>query len=75
MAGLIGRHDADRHVLVIEPAQAAKAVIPADAKVGVAWYKGLTKPERALWRRIAELGDPGRCVGRIQLGRCRKAVQ
>jgi hypothetical protein len=50
-AGLIGRHDAARGVLVIEPAP--EALIPQDAEVGMAWYNGLTPAERRHWHEVA----------------------
>jgi hypothetical protein len=55
-AGLIGRHDADRGVLVIEPA--SQPVIPQDAELGIAWYNGLSKAERVHWHAVARSAIP-----------------
>ena len=66
-AGLTARHDADRGLLVIEPAapqpanrQPAKVVtlIPQDAELGMRWYNGLSKAERLRWHRIAGSAVP-----------------
>lgn len=65
---LVVRDDADRGVLVIEPAQSAKSVIPADAELGMAWYNGLTKAERALWHRVAGSAVPADAWATFQSG-------
>lgn len=57
-AGLTARHDADRRMLVIEPAQSVKSVIPQDAELGMRWYNGLTKAERLHWHRVAASAVP-----------------
>lgn len=57
-AGLVGRHDADRGVLVIEPAQSVKSAIPQDAELGIRWYNGLSKAERARWHLKAGSAVP-----------------
>ena len=67
-AGLIGRHDADRGVLFIEPAQSAKSVIPADAELGMRWYNGLSKAERVLWHRVAGSAVPADAWRAFQAG-------
>ena len=59
LAGLIGRHDADRGALVIEPAEQVRtALIPQDAAVGIAWYNRLSNAERLHWHRIAGSAVP-----------------
>ena len=69
-AGLIGRHDPQRGVLVIEPAlQLAKSVIPADAAAGMAWYNRLSKAERLRWHRLAGSAVPGDAWRAFQSGR------
>lgn len=71
-AGLIGRHDADRGVLVIEPAQsqpaAARPLIPADAELGITWYNGLSKAERLHWHRVAASAVPADAWAAFQSG-------
>lgn len=53
-AGLIGRHDAARGVLVIEPApEASRPGISQDAEAGMRWYNGLTPAERRHWHEVA----------------------
>ncbi|MGC8520212.1 MAG: hypothetical protein ACP5P4_17105 [Steroidobacteraceae bacterium] len=54
-AGLTGRHDADRGLLVIEPAQSE---IPEDAELGMAWFNGLSRSERAHWLEVAGSARP-----------------
>ena len=66
-AGLIGRHDADRHVLVIEPAS-PKPMIPQDAELGMAWYNRLSKAERLHWHRVAASAVPADCWRAFQAG-------
>ena len=56
-AGIVGRYDADRGVLVIEPAEVS-SVIPKDAELGMAWYNRLTKAERLHWHRVAASAVP-----------------
>lgn len=58
-AGLIGRHDADRGVLVIEPVQGRQAAREGgDARIGMLWYNRLSRTERALWHRVAGSAAP-----------------
>jgi hypothetical protein len=64
---LIGRHDADRHVLVIEPAS-PKPMIPQDAELGMAWYNRLSKAERLHWHRVAASAVPADCWRAFQAG-------
>ena len=68
-AGLVGRHDADRGVLVIEPAHAAGVKIPADAELGIAWYNRLSRAERIRWHRAAGSAVPADCWRAFQSGR------
>ena len=71
-AGLTARHDGDRGLLVIEPAQSAKSVIPADAEMGIAWYNGLSKAERLHWHRVAASAVPADAWRAFQAGRSRR---
>ncbi len=66
-AGLTARHDADRRMLVIEPQQ--RAVIPADAALGMRWYNGLSKAERLRWHRVAGAAVPADAWAAFQSGR------
>lgn len=61
-AGIIGRHDADRGVLVIQAAQ------NADARVGIAWYNGLTPTERRQWHEFTGSAVPADCWHAFQSG-------
>lgn len=64
-AGLVGRHDPDRGVLVIEPASSAR-VIPfpgadpsrQDTGAGIAWYNSLSCAERLHWHEVADSAVP-----------------
>jgi hypothetical protein len=68
-AGLIGRHDPQRGVLVIEPVpQSVKAAIPADAEVGMAWHNRLSKAERLRWHRLAGSAVPADAWAAFQGG-------
>ena len=72
-AGLTARHDADRGALVIEPVEGGaapkpRALIPADADFGIAWYNGLSKAERALWHRVAGSAVPADAWRAFQSG-------
>jgi hypothetical protein len=67
-AGLTARHDADRRMLVIEPAPATRTTIPADAEMGIAWYNRLSKAERALWHRVAASAVPADAWRAFQSG-------
>ncbi len=67
-AGLTARHDADRRMLIIEPAQSAGAKIPADAELGMRWYNGLSKAERVLWHRVASSAVPADAWAAFQSG-------
>jgi hypothetical protein len=64
LAGLIGRHDADRGLLVIEPAQEARKPVPAWS--GMAVYNGWTEAERALWHRVAASAVPADAVAAFE---------
>lgn len=64
LAGLIGRHDADRGLLVIEPAQEARKPVPAWS--GMAIYNGWTEAERALWHRVAASAVPADAVAAFE---------
>ena len=68
-AGLTARHDADRRMLVIEPAQSAKSVIPQDAELGMRWYNGLSRAERLRWHRVAGSAVPADAWAAFQSGR------
>ncbi len=68
-SGLTARHDADRGVLVIEPAHAAGVKIPADAELGIAWYNRLSRAERIRWHRAAGSAVPADCWRAFQSGR------
>ena len=71
-AGLTARHDGDRGVLVIEPAQsqpaAARPLIPQDAELGITWYNGLSKAERLHWHRVAASAVPADAWRAFQAG-------
>ncbi len=71
-AGLTARHDADRRMLVIEPVQsqpvAVRRLIPQDAELGITWYNGLSKAERALWHRVAGSAVPADAWAAFQSG-------
>jgi len=54
-AGLVGRHDADRGVLVIEPAQSVRR---SDAEVGMVWWNRLTPARRMQWLEVAGSARP-----------------
>lgn len=67
--GLIGRHDADRGLLVIEPLQGAQAKRDeADAKAGMAWYNALTPTERRQWHEVAGSAVPADAWASFQSG-------
>ncbi len=68
-AGLTARHDADRRMLVIEPAQSAQSAIPQDAELGMRWYNGLSKAERLRWHRVAGSAVPADAWAAFQSGR------
>ena len=71
-AGLTARHDVDRRMLIIEPAQsqpaAARPLIPADAELGITWYNGLSKAERLHWHRVAASAVPADAWAAFQSG-------
>jgi hypothetical protein len=71
-AGLTARHDGDRGLLVIEPAQsqpaAVRPLIPADAELGMRWYNRLSKAERVLWHRVAGSAVPADAWAAFQAG-------
>ena len=70
-AGLVGRHDPDRGVLVIEPAQGLanpQTAIPPDAELGIRRYNGLTKPERVNWHTVAGCAVPADAWRAFQSG-------
>ena len=71
-AGLIGRHDADRGVLVIELVQsqpvAVRRLIPQDAELGITWYNRLSKAERLHWHRVAASAVPADAWAAFQAG-------
>lgn len=67
-AGIVGRFDADRGILVIEPAN-AREHDAADARIGIAWWNGLTPTRRRYWLDVAGSARPadawrGGCRGR-----------
>ena len=53
-AGIVGRYDPQRHVLVIEP----QCRPVADGLVGMAVYNGWTKAERMHWHTVARSSVP-----------------
>ena len=62
-AGLIGRHDAERGVLVIESAKAPIAPPDdADVQAGTRTYNAWTRAERARWHDVARSADPADAV-------------
>ena len=68
-SGLTTRHDADRGLLVIEPAAITRARIPADAELGIAWYNRLSRAERIRWHRVSGSAVPADCWRAFQAGR------
>ena len=68
-SGLTARHDADRGLLVIEPAHAAGVKIPADTELGMRWYNRLSRAERIRWHRAAGSAVPADCWRAFQSGR------
>ena len=64
-AGIVGRYDADRGVLVIEPAQGARQPVNP-AWSGMAIYNGWTEAERALWHRVAASAVPADAVAAFE---------
>ncbi len=56
-AGIVGRFDADRGILVIEPAN-AREHDAADARIGIAWWNGLTPTRRRYWLDVAGSARP-----------------
>ena len=75
-AGLVGRHDADRGALIIEPAQGlarsqpakVATLIPQDAEVGMTWYNRLSRAEHTLWHRVAGSAVPADAWRAFQSG-------
>ncbi|MGC8517385.1 MAG: hypothetical protein ACP5P4_02495 [Steroidobacteraceae bacterium] len=73
-AGVVGRHDADRGALVIEPAhEPHKAEIPAWS--GMAIYNAWTREERSLWHRVAASGVPADAVAAFQSAAAGRAAR
>ena len=68
-SGLTARHDADRGVLVIEPAHAAGVKIPADAELGMRWWNGLAPARRRHWLDVAGSARPAAAWAAFQSGR------
>ena len=66
-AGIVGRYDADRGTLVIEPAKARE---PAreDARIGMAWWNGLTPTRRRYWLDVAGSARPADAWRTFQAG-------
>ena len=59
MAGLVGRHDSNRGVLVIQAPEADPAEsIAADAEAGMRWYNAIGRLERARWHAVAGSAVP-----------------
>ncbi len=71
-AGLTARHDGDRGVLVIEPAQsqpaAVRPLIPQDAELGIAWWNRIGAVERARWLAVAGSAVPADAWRAFQAG-------
>lgn len=58
-AGIVGRFDPHRGVLVIEPAKAREpAHDAANARIGMAWWNGLTPTRRRYWLEVAGSARP-----------------
>ena len=70
-AGLVGRHDVKRGILVIEPAPEARRPMAQeeDAELGMAWYNGLSRAERLFWHRIAGSAAPADAWAAWKAGR------
>ncbi len=64
-AGIVGRFDRDRGVLVIEPAQDARKVVTS-AWTGMAIYNAWTPEERSLWHRVAASAVPADAVAAFE---------
>lgn len=64
-AGLRTHYDGDRQALIIEP-QAQRNV--ADALMGVAWFNGLSRAERAYWLELAGSARPADAWRAFQSG-------
>lgn len=56
-AGIVGRFDSDRRVLVLEPARKPERN-SADALTDMAVYNGWTKAERMHWHTVARSSVP-----------------
>lgn len=73
-AGLTARHDADRGMLVIEPAQSQPAsaqprpLVPADAELGIAWWNRIGAMERARWLAVVGSAVPADAWAAFQSG-------
>ena len=67
-AGLVGRYDADRECLVIEPQTAIAAALANDTRIGMAWWSRLTEPERAYWLEAAGSAVPADAWRKFQSG-------
>ena len=68
-AGIVGRFDADRGLLVIEPAEAREPLHDAaNARVGMAWWNGLTPTRRRYWLDVAGSAVPADAWRAFQSG-------
>ena len=66
-AGVVSRFDANRHLLVIEPA-ASEIRSRVEARLGMAWWNGLTRAERAYWLDVAGSTVPADAWRAFQAG-------
>lgn len=68
-AGLGAHYDGDRRALVIEPANAREpARNAADARIGIAWWNGLTPTRRRYWLDVAGSAAPADAWRAFQMG-------
>lgn len=74
VAGIVGRFDSDRGVLVIEPAEEPRAIPMrstadlTDALTGMAWFNALSREERAYWLEAAGSAVPADAWRKFQSG-------
>ena len=64
-AGPRTHYDSDRRALVIEPKERRNV---ADALVGMAWFNGLSRSERAYWLEVAGSAAPADAWRAFQSG-------
>jgi hypothetical protein len=67
--GIVGRYDAARGVLVIERAKAREPAHDAvNARIGMAWWNGLTPTRRRYWLDVAGSARPADAWRAFQAG-------